>query len=207
MQNPNIALFERFVPKEAATMLAEWVDQYQAEIKITKKRTSKFGDYRHPFRKKGHRISINHDLNPYAFLITLVHEFAHLTTWNLHKNKVKPHGNEWKQEFKRLMQPFFGMKIFPEEIDKAVRKYFIDPAASSCTDLNLLGALQKFDPPKPTVTVKSLPLNTVFFLENGRSFRKEGLAKKRFRCKEVGSGKIYLFNPLAEVYTSSGKVT
>ena len=71
------------------------------------------GDYRPPYAGQGHRISINYDLNSYSFLVTTVHEFAHLLTWNEHKRKAKPHGAEWKANFKRMMRPFFEKEVFP----------------------------------------------------------------------------------------------
>src|SRR5690554_6336368 len=91
----NISILEKYMPAQAAELIAQWIAETSCQFKITGSRKSKFGDYRPPFGGKGHRISVNHDLNPYAFLITTVHEFAHLHTWHEHKNKVQPHGPNW----------------------------------------------------------------------------------------------------------------
>lgn len=196
----NIQLLGRFLPEQTAPVIAAWIDHLQVELKITKPRESVLGDYRHPYNGRGHRISINADLNPYAFLITLIHEFAHLTSWNKFRNKIKPHGEEWKSEYKRLMQPFIDRSVFPEKIDKAVKRYMQDPAASSCVDMHLLKVLKEFDPVQHTLFVSAIPMGAQFRMKNGRTFQKMELVRKRFKCREVATGAIYLFSPVAEVY-------
>lgn len=196
----NIQLLSRFMPVEAAPLIARWVNYFQVEIKITKSRSSVYGDYRHPHGIKGHRISVNHDQNPYAFLITMVHEFAHLTCWNKYKNAVKPHGDEWKKEFKELMTPFFELKIFPDEIVSALKKYLHNPAASSCSDMNLMNVLHHYDQSKGTVLIKNIPPGSIFNLRNGKVFKKGDRIRTRFRCLELESRQIYFFSPTAEVY-------
>jgi SprT protein len=196
----NTELLKRFIPEEAAPLIARWVDHLQVELKITRSRETVLGDYRHPFGDKGHRISINNDLNPYAFLVTLIHEFAHLIQWNKYRNNVKPHGDEWKMEYKRLMQPFFEMNIFPDKIRHALEKYLKDPAASSCADPLLLRVLREFDANKNTVLVSSIPPGGIFSMRNGRKFQKLEKVRTRYQCKEVGTGRIYLFSAIAEVY-------
>ncbi len=196
----NEKILEPYLPPGTALMMAKWIDYFQVELSINRPRESVLGDYRHPHGGKGHRISVNRDLNPYAFLITLIHEFAHLTNWNKYANKVKPHGEEWKNEYKILMQPFLDRKIFPEDIERAVRKYMTNPAASSCSDVNLLKVLKRFDSTHHTVFVSSIPAGSMFRLRNGRTFQKLELVRKRYRCKEISSGEIYLFSPVMEVY-------
>lgn len=196
----KIKVLENYLPPASAPLIARWIDHFQCDFKISKARNTKYGDYRPPHAGQGHRISINYDLNPYAFLVTTVHEFAHLLTWNEHKRKAKPHGSEWKANFKRMMRPFFEQEVFPMDIKKAIIQYLENPAASSCTDHNLFKTLKKYDEtPDHLVLVESLPLGSVFKMKDGRVFRKEAKIRKRFRCTELASGRLYLFNPLAEV--------
>ncbi len=196
----NVEILRPYLPEGTAEMMAKWIDYFQVELSINRPRTSVLGDYRHPYAGRGHRISVNRDLNPYAFLITLIHEFAHLTNWNKHKNQVKPHGEEWKTEYKILMQPLFDRKVFPEDIENAVRKYMMNPAASSCSDVHLLRILKKYDRVQHTVFVSTIPPGGFFQLKNGRKFQKLALIRKRYRCKEISSNNIYLFSPVTEVY-------
>jgi hypothetical protein len=196
----KVKVLERYLPPDAAPLIGRWIDYFKCEFKISRNRGSKFGDYRSPHAGKGHRISVNYDLNPYAFLVTTVHEFAHLHTRNEHKQKAKPHGTEWKNNFKKMMQPFFEKDIFPHDVKHAITSYLNNPAASSCSDLNLYRSLRKYDAHKESViTVEKAPFQALFKLKDGRVFRKEEQLRKRFKCVEVKTKRVYLFSPVAEV--------
>ena len=157
------------------------------------------GDYTSPRQGLNHLITINHNLNKYSFLITLVHEIAHLVTYNQFQNKVNPHGVEWKQNFKRLMQPFLTTDIFPVEVFSALRTYMQNPAAASCSDANLLRTLKLYDQDNDAVFLEYLPQGTIFLYNGNRVFRKGEKIRKRIKCLELKTGQIYLFNPLVEV--------
>ena len=191
----------QYMPDEAAPVIARWIDYFQCEFKISKNRTTKLGDYRHPYKSAGHKISVNNSLNSYAFLVTTVHEFAHLLTWNDHKNKVRPHGNEWKRNFQRMMNPFLEKDIFPDDLRKVIVSYLENPSASSCTDLRLSRALKRYDHSINIniLRLEELPADTVFTIKDGRKFQKGERLRKRYRCVCLDNGNIYLFNPLAEV--------
>ena len=196
----KVKVLERYLPPDAAPLIGRWIDYFKCEFKISRNRGTKFGDYRSPYAGKGHRISVNYDLNPYAFLVTTVHEFAHLHTWNEHKQKARPHGAEWKSNFKRMMQPFFEKDIFPPDVKHAITSYLDNPAASSCSDLNLYRSLRKYDVPKEAMlTVEKVPFKALFKIKGDRVFRKEEQLRKRFKCVEVKTKRVYLFSPVAEV--------
>jgi hypothetical protein len=196
----KVKVLAQYMPPEAAPLIGRWIDHFKCEFKISRNRNSKFGDYRAPYGGKGHRISVNYDLNAYAFLVTTVHEFAHLHTWNEHQHKVRPHGTEWKNNFKKMMQPFFEKNVFPQDVHQAINRYLDNPAASSCSDLNLYRSLRKYDAPKESaITVEKLPIKALFKLKDGRVFRKEEKLRKRFKCTEVSTRRVYLFSPVAEV--------
>lgn len=152
---------------------------------------------------KGHHISVNHDLNQFSFLITFVHEVAHLETFKKFKRRVDPHGQEWKNEFRLLLSDFVHRGIFPDDIRKALSSYLLDPAASSCTDHNLLRALRKYDQrSEETFHLEDVPENSVFQLHHSRSglvFKKGQRIRKRFHCIEINTNRVYFVSPLAEV--------
>ena len=195
----NSAILAKYLPEQAVPLISEWIVQYDFKLKIKKERSTRLGDYTSPRNGLNHLITINHNLNKYAFLITLVHEVAHLVTYNHHKDSVNPHGKEWKMYFQQLMQPFLNTEIFPVEVFSALRKYLRDPAASSCTDLNLLRTLKLHDEDSETVFLEYLPANAVFLYNGSRVFQKGPRIRKRFKCRELSTGAIYLFNPLVEV--------
>ncbi len=194
-------ILEKHVPEGAAPLLAEWILRYQIGVKITKERASKFGDYRPPFGNNGHRISINHNLSPYQFLITFVHETAHLLTWEQHKNKVNPHGQEWKDNFKMLMQPFLNETFFPKKILPSLRIYMRDPGASSAGDARLYKALDELkNEDNGSIYLEKLPFNAVFFLEDGRKFQKHEKLRKNYMCMEIRTKRLYKISPIARVF-------
>lgn len=196
----------KYMPAAAAPVISRWIQDSACQFRISRSRSSKFGDYRPPHGRYGHRISVNHNLNPYAFLITTVHEFAHLKTWNTHKNKVKPHGKEWKANFKLLMHSFIQAGLFPGDVHAALVAYMENPAASSCTDLNLFKKLRQYDSPDDQLqTIDQLPVNAFFAIPNGRVFQKKERLRKRYRCIEVKTQRVYLFQPIAAVKLLAGR--
>lgn len=190
----------KYISAEAAPIISQWINDSACRFKVTKSRASKLGDYRAPFRGSSHQITVNHDLNPYAFLMTTVHEFAHLKTYQEYKSRVKPHGEEWKNNFKALIQPFLKLNIFPVDVVIAINNYMNNPAASSCTDLNLYRVLKQYDKKVSELThVEELPEQSIFQMKNGRTFQKLEKLRKRYKCLEISTQKIYLFHPIAEV--------
>ncbi|WP_164108790.1 MULTISPECIES: SprT family zinc-dependent metalloprotease [Sphingobacterium] len=195
----------KYMPEAAAPIISQWINDTSCRFKVSRSRKTKLGDYRAPFRGSPHQITVNHDLNPYSFLITSIHEFAHLKTYQDYKSTVKPHGAEWKQNFVNLIQPFIKLSIFPSDILMAISSYMNNPAASSCTDLTLYRALKKYDSKvlaEDATVVEDLPLDAIFVLENGRKFKKMEKVRKRYKCLEIATNKIYLFHPIAEVFIS-----
>ncbi len=185
-------------------MFIEMVIQLFAEsavqFKIVNGRKTKLGDFRAGMNGEKHRITVNGDLNPYAFLITTLHEFAHLITYNMYQQSAAPHGEEWKAAFRKLLIPVINSGHLPKDIEHALVNSLVSMKASSCSDIHLSRVLQTYDKPKEGVEVlERLSQNTTFTL-NGRHFVKGPLRRKRFICKEVNSKKEYLVSALAQVY-------
>lgn len=202
MQKPKRTdreIISKYIPDQTVDLVLTWIEQYNFRMRIKRSRTSKLGDYRPPFDGRGHFITINHDLNKFAFLITLVHEVAHLTNWDKHKNSVKPHGAEWKKDFRDLMLPLLKQNIFPEDVNHAIEKYMHNPAASSCSDLHLMRALKRYDKSNSSVHLEELPRNAKFKISNGKVFIKGEKERTRFKCVEVESNHMYFVSALMEV--------
>ncbi|MBK9731857.1 MAG: SprT-like domain-containing protein [Chitinophagaceae bacterium] len=193
----------KFLPEDATDIVARWIIDYKIALTITRKRRSILGDYRWPGAGKGHRISVNGDLNQYAFLVTLVHEVAHLVTWEKHKHAVSSHGQEWKNEFRLLMDQFTGRRIFPEDVRTALKKYFVNPSATHCADPVLIKVLNKYNK-HPVFHLEDLEHNGLFLAIGGRVFKKGEKLRKRYRCVEVQTKRVYLFSPVAEVMKVNG---
>lgn len=203
VKNKYKEVLHKYLPENVLDTVCDWILHYNFNLKITESRRTKLGDYTSPSAHSRHQITINHDLNPYNFFITLVHEIAHLSVYNNHKEKIrniKPHGTEWKHEFKKLIHPFLNEKVFPQDVLQALVKYMHNPAASSCSDIHLLRILKKYDNEKKRkVYLEELPPKSIFRLGDNRLFEK-GLKKRvRFVCLEINTKRTYLVHPLAEV--------
>lgn len=187
-----------FIPPAAQPMITELLAIDHLVVKVKNERKTRHGDYRELPNGK-HQITINSNLNIYRFLTTLIHEIAHFEAYRRHGRFIKPHGKEWKQTFQHLMLPFLRPEIFPLELLPLLANHFKNPKASSDTDTKLSYALKQFDESNDKTYVFELPLNTTFKLYNGRVFKKGNKRRKRYECVEISSGKLYLFNPNAEV--------
>ncbi len=199
----NCIVLKKYIPEPAIAPIAMMIIDLKFKLKITKQRNTKLGDYRSPDRDNPvHRISVNHNLNSYQFLITLIHEIAHLTNFNKHAWRVEPHGKEWQWEYKQLMLPFLKNDIFPEDVLKSLYAYLQAPSASSCSDDGLVRVLKKYDnnyKEQGIYLLEQLPNSTIFKYQGNRLFVKGERIRKRYRCKELGSNSVYLFSPVAEV--------
>ncbi|MCB9185167.1 MAG: SprT-like domain-containing protein [Flavobacteriales bacterium] len=187
-----------FVPEGTAEPLAAQILKYRCQLTITRDRKSKAGDYRHPWGNNGHRISVNGSLNQYAFLITFVHEMAHLVTWERHRNKVNPHGKEWKQAFKEEMTPFLNESVFPIDVLKVLVKHMKNPKSATVRDQDLVRVLRGYDEDNGHLLLDEIPEGADFLL-NKRMFTKGERLRKRYRCTEKGTERVYLVSGIAEV--------
>ncbi len=200
----NLALqLQPYLPEGSTTYVAELLHGEPLRLYISKPRSTKLGDYRPPRKTPYHRISVNNDLNPYAFLITVLHEIAHYHTYIAHKNKVKPHGQEWKNAFVKLLKPVVGSHIFPEEVCLALENYLQDPKASSCTDEDLMRVLHQYNKPDGTQLLEELAEGTAFTINFKRFFRKGPKARKCFECMDLHNRRNYSIQGCAPVYDLS----
>ncbi|HXB34571.1 MAG TPA: SprT-like domain-containing protein [Puia sp.] len=194
----------RWVPGQAAASILAYLNHYQVHLTITRERKSVLGDYRHATRSANHRISVNGNLNPYSFLITLIHELAHLVTFMEFGNRVPSHGKEWKKIYRKILEEFIPLKVFPADVLTALKKNLHDLPASSCADENLMRVLRRYDDDKEgLMLVEQIPEGGCFSLEDERIFRKGKKLRKRYQCVEVATGKLYLFSPIYEVKPAS----
>lgn len=191
---------QQFLPPGTGAAVIDYLHQYKVHLTIAAERTSILGDYRHRTHHANHRISVNGNLNTYSFLITLLHEIAHLLTFEQYGNKVQAHGKEWKMIFGQLLQQFVRHKIFPADIEKELLQSLKNPAASSCAEEGLLRVLRNYDAKKSNHhLMEEIAPGTLFRIKDGRVFRKGEQLRKRFKCIEIKTGKMYLFSPVYEI--------
>jgi len=190
---------ENYMPAGASGKMLEYLHRYKVHLTITRTRKSILGDFRHATGSDHHRISVNGNLNKYAFLITLIHEIGHLITFQQYGNKVYSHGKEWKQAYRHVLEDFMKLKLFPADLHQTLLKSLHDLPASSCSDINLTRVLKNYDAKDKTVLVEDLKEGTQFKTSDGRIFKRGKQIRKRIEGVEIRSGKLYLFSPVYEV--------
>jgi len=209
----NKSILRKYIPEPAIDTIADWVYKYNFKLKVKRSRSSKEGDYMSPHDGKNHVITINHDLNKYAFLVTLIHEIAHLANWEKHKGRVNPHGKEWKSEYSQLLNYFLTKenlaldeeKIFPKEIFIALQKHMQSPSAASGSDLNLSRVLKKYDADSETLLLERISVGSSFRIASGKTkhiaevFIKGEKRRTRFKCIHTRTKREYLIHALCKI--------
>ena len=184
-------ILEKHLPPTAIAYGFQLWQGQPFDFRLRKKRISKVGDF--SFRPgKVPRITINQDSHPFLFLITYVHEVAHLMVHQRHGWKTESHGCEWKEMFRQLMAPLMTEDIFPLELLVLLKKHMVDPKASSFSDTKLTHMLRQFDErQKSTTLLSEIPQGSVFGL-HGRWFKKGPLKRTRVLCRELKTKRNYL---------------
>jgi SprT protein len=189
-----------YLPNGFEEMVADLLVNHPVRFAITNPRSTKLGDYRPPQHGETfHRISINGNLNPYNFLITTLHEFAHLHVYLQFGFRIKPHGEEWKASFRKLLWPAIETGLLPKDIEIALMTSLTNMKASSCTDTQLSRVLHQYDKREGgEIILEEIPKNATFVLQ-GKTFVKGELRRTRFLCTEVPSKRQFLIHSLATV--------
>jgi SprT protein len=190
----------QFLPPGTYPLVQGFLHEHKVHLTITRARESVLGDYRHATPVNNHRISVNGNLNAYAFLITLLHELAHLLTFDRHGGRVQAHGREWKQEFSLLLRQFLQAGVFPDDVKQALAKSLHNPAATTCAEDDLTRVLRRYDPKRDGVClVEEVAPGGRFMIKGGRIFRRGEKVRKRYKCMDAVTGQVYLFSPVYEV--------
>ncbi len=201
----NYNHIKQYIPEGALGYIQTILEPYQVNIIVSNKRLSKYGDFRpSQASDKENKITINKDLNQYHFLVILIHEIAHLYVHEHNKGKrIKPHGQEWKNMFKKLLIPVLlnpNVKI-PETLNQALQEHIINPKSSTSYDPTVSAEFRKYD--KASNTINKITLKDISngqkFIFRDRIFTKTKSNRTRTLCKEVNSGKSYLIHDSAGI--------
>lgn len=192
------SILKKYLPEDYIDVIIELLISHPVLFKISKPRKTKLGDFRASATGK-HRITINSNLNPFSFLITTIHEFAHLIAYDEYGWKVKPHGKEWQNIYSKMIYPLIEKGKLPEDISRVLLNSLINVKASSCTDLKLQRVLLSYDEIEDDfILLEKLDKNSTFAL-NGKVFQKGILRRTRYMCMENSTQRTYLVNALAKV--------
>jgi len=193
---------KQHLPEAAWAPVREWLHAHPVQIRITRPRATKLGDYRNDRAGRSPRVSVNGNLNPYSFLVTLIHEFAHHAVF-LESPRAEPHGPEWRLAYKRLMRPYLSPVVLPPDVLLALTLHLGRPPASSCADPQLMRALHRHDS-EPGLHLERLPERAVFRFR-GSLYVKGPRLRKRFKCDCLSNRRVFLMDPLIEVGISQAQ--
>lgn len=204
------ASLSRYLPPTAVDSIYHYLNSNAVHLHITRKRSSKLGDYRMPQpRHQYHEISVNGDLTPHMFLLVLLHEMAHLDTFLQYGRSVQPHGHEWQQHYSRLLRQYALQGHFPAEVGTMIEKYTAKIPLSNSLGRALERKLQQLDSPETAtddVVLNELPVGTLFRVKDRpqQLFRSLEKRRTRFRCVDVQTGIAYLVGGNAIVLPEDG---
>jgi SprT protein len=195
-----IAVLKKYVPPAALEYCSELIILYKLHLHIDVERKDRLGDYS-PHLGLGNRISINHNLNAYDFLITFIHELAHHVTHKKYGPYHQSHGAEWKHEFKNCMRPVVMMKVFPPDIEAPLIKHMKTPKYTHSGDVDLMKALMKYNSGKQDILLDDIEINSLFKMNVKTKMVLRKLSKLRtyVLCEDIATGKKYKVHAIAKV--------
>ena len=190
----SINVLEQFLPENTLPFLQKWFGDYPCHLKITKNRNSKLGDYR-KLPDKSHQITVNGTLEPQLFFFVLTHELAHLIAFENFGRKISPHGMEWKQTFREMLQE--SINVYQEDLKPIILKFSKSPKANFMASPDLVKYFHR-ETEEGLIFIENLLVGDKFEYKN-EIFLIEETAKKRYLCRNIKNGKKYYFRNLAQV--------
>ena len=189
-------ILEDYISEKAIPLVEYLIKEYRINLKIVSQRQTKHGDFR-TFANGRTQITVNNNLNPEQFLLTLVHEIAHHVTYKKF-GRVQPHGKEWKTVFQHLMLPFLQPDIYPKSILPHLANYLKNPKASTDSDVNLSLALKGGVAEEGKTFIFEIPYGSVFEFKN-TLYKRQTKRRTRYECLNLSNKRVYLFSKHAEV--------
>jgi SprT protein len=201
-KNAPKSFYDHLIPylgEKAAEFIDHLTLHIRFHLRVTRPRDSKYGDYRPAFKNNQQRITINGNLDKYSFLITLLHELAHLYVQENIKHPYLPHGKEWKSSFSELLSLAVKNEIFPTDISRLVNIYYVQKKIFTQSSRNKIQvAINKELGIKPNPTLNEIPINGKVLLQNGMKVIKIKNNRTRCLCRNLENNQLYLIQNYIE---------
>ena len=191
----SIQSLEKYLPQNTLDHLRNWFSDHSIHIKITRNRNSKLGDYR-KLRDLSHEITINSTLQPQLFFFVLTHELAHLIAFEKFGRRISPHGNEWKETFRKMLLE--SIEVYEDDLKPIIFKFSKSPKANFMASPDLVKYFHIENHEDDEIYIESLTKGDHFTYRNEK-YLLEGLIKKNYLCVNLVTGRKYSFKPLARV--------
>lgn len=201
----DLSRLDPFLPRETRPFIERWLAPYAYRLIIKGPRKTKRGDFRPPQRGKLATLTVNADLLPLQFLLTLTHEIAHLMVWAERGNLRRPHGQDWKRCFGALLRELAEVAALPDAFREALRHHAEQPKSCAERDPALMRALRGLEG-DGSVWLDDVELGTEFSLE-GRRFRKLESNRTRCLCLDLDNGHRYRVSKSVPVIAFSNETS
>lgn len=189
-------ILAKYLPEQSLDYCIQLSNQYTYQLDLSFDRKTKFGHYKYLPKSKQHVISINKGLTKPLFLITFLHELAHLEVMVTYGRKVQPHGLQWKKTFSDFLTPVLQPAIFESKLLSALQKHVLKPKATLMADPHLWKVL--FNDNTATITLDDIEIGRLFMYRK-RTFKKLETRRTRVLCFEPSSKHKYLIPRLTPV--------
>lgn len=200
MEDKEIEIFKKYLPERSIVYCHQLWKEHHIQFTISPPRKSVYGNY--VYRHGIHHISVNGDLSPESFLVTYLHEVAHLLVRKSTTRRPKPHGIEWQRAFRAVMKPMLELQVFGSELTQALNRHLEKPRATSCADpvmhRLLMGSQEMDEAEKDEVIIEKLAPGTRFVFQS-LIFRIIRKVRTRLECVRESDGALYRFQPTARV--------
>ncbi len=188
----SYSVLEKYLPNDKALAYVKyWLEPYSIQLKITKERNSKLGDYQRIDRKYKHKITINYNLAPELFFLTLTHEIAHMKVYDQFTRKqALPHGKEWKSIFGAMIVE--SLEVYSDHLRPLLQKFAQSPKAGYYGDANMVRYFNQLHNPNQLI-LKDLKIGERFALKE-QKFEIIQKNRTRYICKNLSTQKKYYVN-------------
>jgi len=165
--------------------------QSNCKFRFSSSRKTKLGDFRPGKGLSRPTITVNADLQPQLFLLTFIHELAHVQVYDHYSPRIAPHGEEWKVTYRSLLRPFLREDVFGERLGE-VLEHFREAPASWSNRHSLSNLIAGESKEYEGETVDQLREGELFQLQSGRQFKLGLKRRTRFLCVDLSNQKKYL---------------
>lgn len=189
-----------YIGKDAAIYIEKFTRGLALKVRVTKQRDTKYGDYMPSVNGKQQRITVNGNLDNFSFLITLLHELAHLKAYENFGQKIKAHGSEWKLEFIKIIDDALNNNLFPLDIAKTINlQYVIKKDLSFESRIIINDSINKYLNITIPKRLEDFPVNSLVSLINGMQVKVIEIKRTRYLCKCLNNNKMYYIQKKIEV--------
>ena len=186
-----------YLPQGTVNLVSGWLKGCSLTISVKRPRRSKLGDFKSAQGQSPAAITINTDLGPHQFLVTLTHEIAHYLTWSRYGRRVAPHGPEWKKYFGLLLTELSDCPALTTSFRQALQCHGEGPKSASHYDQAFASAIAQADGNEHLV-LDDIAEGDAFTFRD-RRFVKLKANRTRCRCIEVQTGAEYRISKIAPV--------